>query len=285
VASVTGTPANARITLAWSAPDDGGLPITHYSVESSTDDGGTWSAPVSTGSASTGYTVVGLTNARAYRFRVSATNSAGESDWSAATSALTPYTIPGSPTRLRGVAGARSVRLSWTAPSSNGSAITGYAISYRIYPSTVLRTVTRSTGSAATSATVPKLTAGLTYVFVVRAVNAAGAGPQSGRSNKTVPFTTPTRVTNVRATAGTRLLDVRWSPPRNGGSPLLGYRFLLSTDGGRTWLPYARTAKATATSMRLSGLRSAVRYSVKVLAFNAGGAGTPSMPTKALLVR
>jgi titin len=284
VASVAGTPGNARVALRWTAPGNGGLAITHYSVQTSTTNGTTWSTAVSTGSTATSYTALGLTNGQAYRFRVTATNAAGESDPSVATASLMPYTLPGKPTLLKATAGALSARLTWAAPPSNGSAITGYVVYARILPSTRLTVVVRTTGTSATSAVVKGLALGRPYAFAVQAINKAGAGPQSFSSNKVVPFKVPTRVTNVTAVAGTKKITLHWSPPKNGGSPLLGYQFMLSTNGGRTWVAYATKAGATARSMTLTGLTSKVRYSVKVQAFNAGGAGSASLPTKALLV-
>jgi hypothetical protein len=284
VATVTGTPGNGRVALAWAAPDTGGLPITWYSVQTSTDNGVTWSPSVSTSSTATTRTVLGLTNGRAYRFRVTATNDAGVSAPSPATPALMPYTFPGAPTRLVAKASALSAKLSWAAPSTNGAAITGYVISYRILPSTHVTVAVRSTGTAATTAVVKGLAFGRAYAFSVQAINKAGVGPASLSSGKVVPFRVPTRVTNVHASAGKKQIRVTWSPPRNGGSPILGYSFLLSTNGGRTWTTYVRKAGATATAFTITGLTSKVRYIVRVQAFNAGGAGSPSLSTRALLV-
>ncbi|MGA1581468.1 MAG: fibronectin type III domain-containing protein [Luminiphilus sp.] len=74
-------------------------------------------------------TVTGLTNGTAYTFTVTATNSAGTSNPSVASSPVTAaaaVTAPGVPTGVTATAGNAQATVSWTAPSSNGSAVTGY---------------------------------------------------------------------------------------------------------------------------------------------------------------
>ena len=64
------TAGDGQVTLRWDAPaDDGGAAIDEYEYE--INDSGDW---ISTGGTSTSYTVSGLTNDQAYRFRVRARN-------------------------------------------------------------------------------------------------------------------------------------------------------------------------------------------------------------------
>ena len=97
----------------------------------------------------------------------------GTSAYSAATSAVTPMTVPGPPTAGIVVAGTAQATVSFTAPASNGgSAITGY-------------TVTSSPGSVTATGTaspiiVTGLTSGTRYNFTIKATNAAGTGAASG---------------------------------------------------------------------------------------------------------
>ena len=72
----------------------------------------------------------GLTPGATYHYRVSATNSAGTSEFSATASAVAPD-IPGAPTGLTATAdGENTINLSWTAPevATGGSAIASYKI-------------------------------------------------------------------------------------------------------------------------------------------------------------
>ncbi len=83
---VTAAPGNGSATVSWTAPADGGSPITGYTVTPYL--GSTAQTPVST--STTGATVTGLTNGSAYTFTVKATNAIGTSPESAHSAAVTP---------------------------------------------------------------------------------------------------------------------------------------------------------------------------------------------------
>ena len=80
---VSGTSGgNASTTVSWTAPSDGGSPITSFTVTSN--------AGQTCTSTTTSCSVTGLTNGTPYTFTVTATNSIGISDPSAPSSAITP---------------------------------------------------------------------------------------------------------------------------------------------------------------------------------------------------
>lgn len=101
--------------------------------------------------------------------------------------AFTPptATVPGYPTGVSAVAGAGEVTVSWTAPGSNGgSPLTGYWVTgYVGYWPTVLVKFE----STATSQVITGLSAGTTYWFRVRAVNAIGRSALSGPTALVTP--------------------------------------------------------------------------------------------------
>lgn len=86
---VTATPGDGEATVTWSAPSDGGLPITGYTVTASPG-GATQTAP---GSA-TSLTFTGLTNNTTYRFSVQAVNAAGTGSASSPSAAVMPRHLP-----------------------------------------------------------------------------------------------------------------------------------------------------------------------------------------------
>ena len=192
--AVTGTAGNGSVALNWSAPaSDGGSPITGYRVTPYV--GGVPQTPISTGSTATSYNVTGLVNGTTYTFTVAAINALGAGADSAPSAGITPIvaqTVPGSPTSVVGVAGDKSVALSWNAPTSNGgSSIT----SYRITPyigSTAQTAI--NTGSSSTSYTVTGLANGTAYSFTVAATNGVGTGADSVASAAVSPHVGYTNV-------------------------------------------------------------------------------------------
>jgi hypothetical protein len=93
---VAATAGNASATVTWTAPGNGGSPITRYTVTPYV--GGTAQTALATtvtgNPPATSTTVTGLTNGTSYTFTVTAANSVGTSPASAASSAVTPSATP-----------------------------------------------------------------------------------------------------------------------------------------------------------------------------------------------
>jgi hypothetical protein len=173
--SVVATPGNTTAYVTWSAPSsNGGSPITGYTVTS--NPGG---AICGSSTAACGFT--GLTNGMSYTFTVTATNAIGTGPASSPSPSVTTTTVPGVPTGLSasGANGSYTVTLNWSAPSSNGSPITEYAIEYSQSSSSGPWTsATANTGSTATSFTLT-LPSTTSFYWQVAAINAAGQGSWS----------------------------------------------------------------------------------------------------------
>jgi hypothetical protein len=158
-------------TVAFTPEYDGGSAITSYTVTS------TPGSITATGTASP-ITVTGLTTGTNYTFTVTATNSVGTGAASAASNSTRTWSVPGAPTVGTATqTGATTATLAFTAPAIvGGTPITSYTV-----------TSTPPGGSAAAGTTSPLSITGLTtatsYTFVVKAVNAIGAGANSAASN------------------------------------------------------------------------------------------------------
>jgi hypothetical protein len=167
--NLTAAPGNTQIALSWLAPaNEGSSPVIAYNLYRATAAGGPF-AVIAT-PAGTTYTDTGLSNGQTYWYQVSALNSIGEGNRTAAMAA-TPFTLPSVPTGLTASGGDGKIALSWTAPSDGGSAIDYYLV----YQNGTELAV-HPTG---TSVTITGLTNGWNYSFSVAAHNAAGGGAQS----------------------------------------------------------------------------------------------------------
>ena len=162
---VSATPGNGEATVTWTAPADGGSPITGYTVTSAP--GG-----FTCTTATTSCVVTGLTNGTAYTFTVVAQNSAGASSASAASTPATPRTVPDAPTNVTGKPGKGQVIVSWAPPMNNGgAAVIDYTVT--LAPGGLTCTTT------STSCPVAGTTNGTAYTFTVTARNAAGSSAPS----------------------------------------------------------------------------------------------------------
>jgi len=86
--AVTASPRNAAVAISWTAPNDGGSPITGYKVIAF--EGATELGFATVAGSSTSTTVESLTNGATYTFKVAATNAIGTSVASAASNAAMP---------------------------------------------------------------------------------------------------------------------------------------------------------------------------------------------------
>lgn len=93
-AAPTATAGDSSADVSWSAPNDGGSPITGYTVHSS---GG---QSVTVGPSTFTAHIGGLTNGTSYTFTVVATNSVGDSQPSPPSNAVTPNATPSDPVSL-----------------------------------------------------------------------------------------------------------------------------------------------------------------------------------------
>ena len=260
-ADIVTVPGNSEAAVSWSAPPDGGSPITGYTVESSTGghtaavDGQTFTADVTS-----------LTNGTAYTFTVTAENSVGQGDPSPASQAVTPQGPPGPPIGVVAVPGNATALVTWNLPASDGgSTITQFEVASD--PAGQGATVDGST----LEATVSGLTNGVPYGFVVTASNEIGTGPRSATSTPVVPKSPPGPPLSATATPGEGQAIINWSPPAtDGGSPITQYTVTL-TPGDHSVEVDGLTLSAT-----VAGLDNGTPYLFSITATNSAGTGGPS---------
>ena len=253
---VGATAGNGSATVSWTAPSDEGSAITGYTVSDGTGD--TCATP---DGMTTSCTVTGLTNGSSYSFTVTATNADGTGAASAPSNSVTPSAVPDAPTGVTAAPGDASATVSWTAPSDEGSPITGYTVSDGAGDTCT----TASTGCIVTG-----LTDGSSYSFTVTATNADGTGAASAPSNSVTPSSTPDAPTDVTAAPGDGSATISWVPPFAEGSPITGYTVSDGVGDSCT------TPDGSTTSCTVTGLANGTVYSFTVTATNGNGTGVAS---------
>jgi len=175
------TAGNAKVTLTWSAPTNGGSAITGYEVCWSTK-----ATTVSSCSSKKTFAVVltgsvtSLVNGTPYYFAIKAKNVNGYSALSMQLNAK-PSTVPSAPTLSKVTAGNAKVTLTWIAPSNGGSAITGYEVCWSSSSGTETSCNHKATFGNVLSGSISTLSNGAEYFFMIRAENSNGYGPFSAQ--------------------------------------------------------------------------------------------------------
>ena len=124
---LTTTPGDTNVTLAWTAPSPADPTIDKWQYQQGS--GGTWkdictARADSSCSATTSYTVTGLTNGSQYTFAVRAVNETGNGPASDTTAAVAPGDAPTKPAGFTASGLVQSVKLDWT--DANDTNITSY---------------------------------------------------------------------------------------------------------------------------------------------------------------
>jgi fibronectin type 3 domain-containing protein len=278
--SLAATAGSGSVSLTWAAPtSDGGAGITGYDVYRGTSAGAESATPVGTGVTGTSFTDTGLANGATYYYTVAAVNAVGfspQSNEAFATPTVVQATVPSAPQGLTAAGGNSSVKLSWTAPGSNGgAAITGYDV-YRGTSAGAESATPVATGVSGTSFTDTGLANGTTYYYTIAAVNAVGVSAQSGEAPATPQPTVPSAPLAVTAAGGNTTVSLSWSvPASDGGAAITGYDVYRGTSpGAESATPVATSV--TGTSFTDTGLANGTTYYYTVAAVNAVGLSAQS---------
>ena len=291
-ASLTVTPGDAKMTLSWEVPANGGDPITHYAIKiaDTREALGSFAAvqvavaEVTGDDTSVGANVnyivtmtgvnsgTALVNGTTYFFQIAAVNSIGTGNYTNTIDATT--TVPDAPTNLTATAVSDTqISLSWDAPSQDGgAAITGYDLEYSTdgnEPWTDLTTSVTTTSFSDNTG----LTLGSTRHYRVAAINNVGTGEYSTTTDATTATATPGAPTNLTAiSVSDTQIDLSWdAPSEDGGDAITGYDLEYSADGNEPWTDL--TTSVTTTSFDDTGLTIGNTRHYRVAAINAVGTG------------
>ncbi len=267
VTGLVATPGDNHVDLSWNAPSNGGTPITGYNVYWSTDNIVFSKIPRGTG---TTFQHAMLENGIAIYYMVAAVNAMGEGANSSVEQA-TPGAAPSEPQNVLAFAGHGAVNLTWTAPADIG----GFLVTaYNVYRDGVL--VHTTPDGTTTGFNDTGLGDGVQHAYKVSAVNVIGEGANSTEVLATT-WDVPGQVTGLVATAGNGHVNLTWSAPGNGGSPITGYNLYWSTDNAIFTIEVLGNVTAHTDGMLGNG---ETRY-YKIAAANAVGEGANSTVAQA----
>ncbi|MGY5765854.1 Ig-like domain-containing protein [Brachybacterium sp. DNPG3] len=233
---------------AMGADEANGESIRSYIVTAS--DGSTRTITAVPGTNTT--TFRSLDPDTAYTFTYAAVNSVGTGPSSAASKAVTPYSVPSAPGTVTatlpdtgsGDGPDGRVDLSWSAAVDNGTRIDGYVISWSGGSTTV--------DAGTTSTRISNLTNGKAYTFTVAATNRFGEVSGGTSSSSVTPYTRPGSA-QISSSAGTctnsstctvTFTITATGDDGGGGSRTLHY----AVDGGETTSVSSTSQTITITS-------------------------------------
>lgn len=277
---VSGLPGDRQVTLTWSAPIDGGDPISEYRVYFANNSGGPYSLAGS--SSATSLVVSDLTNAQIHYFVVTAVNGIGESAYSTEIAVIPSGTVS-PPQNLTATAFSSRVELTWQPPLSDGG---GVLQKYFIYRSLTSGSGFELLGENTTSLgfTDTDVVNGITYFYYVTAFNGFKESDPSGEVSAT-PKGEPTEPLNLESTlSSSNTILLNWSAPlSDGGFIITEYRiYRADISGGPYVLIGTNDSK---TGFEDSSVVNLATYYYAVAAVNSFGEGAKSNELRVKVAR
>ena len=176
------------------------------------------------------------------------------------------------PTNLVATLEDGELSLSWSAPTTNASTVTGYQVLRRVGTDAEgAFNELGTTGARETTYVDAGFEAGQTYAYRVKARRGDRLSASSNTATVDVP-PSPLAPANLSSSSGHQHATLTWSDPSDAS--ITGYQYRYRT--GEAWEPDwtdVASSDAATTSHRLTGLTNGTSYTIQVRAKNAGGSG------------
>jgi titin len=274
--AVRATPRGTGAIVSWTPPlDDGGEPISDYSIRYRVVGAANWTSVTHSPSATTNYIVLGLVHTTVYEVQVAAVNVNGAGDWSASAGFRTLAVAPGAPTGIAALAGNAAIQASWVAPADNGGAnLTQFEVQRRLVGG-VWATGGTVNGATAKLLVVQRLRNGSRYELRVRARNAAGWGPYSTSVVATTKLV-PVMPAKPLVLARNQGVLISWLLPGDTSPAQKPTRVLVQrSTNGTTWTT-VYSVLPIVQQVPVIGLTNGVAYQFRLVSVNALGQSIPS---------
>lgn len=254
----TATPGDAQASVTFTAPSNGGSPISIYTATANPG-GATGNCA---GPAACTITVGSLNNGQAYTFTVTATNGVGTGAASGASNSVTPKTN-------QTITFAQPSNYNFgSSPVLTATASSGLAVSFT---STTLGvcTINSSTGA------LTFVSAGNCTIDASQSGNASTNAATTVTHSFTVNAIVPGAPTIGIATPGNQQATVAFTAPSSqGGASISGYTVTANPGGF--------TNTGAASPIPVLGLTNGVSYTFTVTATNSAGTGAASAASNAV---
>ena len=231
----TGMIENEAVYLTWEPPTEvGSAQLTGYTIVYRIGNTNPFTVATSSVPAdATSHTVRDLNNGMTYQFAIFARNITGMGSWSHIIN-VTPYAVAGVTPNLTAQGGQNQVMLKWDRASDEDvRAITNYVVSYRVANSgddyeRIFTTIFSSDPDRFATITDPdKLENGVSYEFIVQALNYSGLGRPSESVTVTVG-TLPGAPLNLERTSSNTKISLDWDAPADPAyPPITGYVIMV----------------------------------------------------------
>lgn len=260
--------SDTRIELSW---DDNASNEDGFKVFRSTASDGTYSLIDTTNPNITAYTDTGLAGGTTYYYKISATNSVGETnidlmDPANATTLTPPSSAPQAPTNLQAAAISNMrIDLSWSDNSDNEEAFIVQISTNNSTFSTIGEVKPNVTTCQSTS-----LKPETTYYYRIYAANSSGDSAYTDTAKaRTLPTpgTVPAKPTNLQAKAASDTqIKIGWT---DNSTDEDGFNVFISKDGLEFF--WMAKVKPNETGWLVGGLPANYTFYFKVSAFNFFG--------------
>ena len=272
-------PVSNQLNLRWTASTDN-IGVTGYLVERCQGTGCTTFAQIAALSTTATFSNTGLARATTYRYRVRATDVAGNpSAYSSGVTATTlnvaDTTPPSAPTITPFTASPTQIDLSWT-PAADNAVVTGYRVD-RCGPQPIALVqcldFTQIAAPTGTSFSSSGLSPRSVYTYRVRGVDAAGNLGAYGYSGWvwTLDANAPAAPAGLTATAvSPTRVNLAWTASTS--ADVTGYKIDRCQGTGCT--NFFQVATSMGPSFSDTGLTAGTTYRYRVFATNAAGSGS-----------